>query len=512
MKKRILTVFVILIVVYTGLISHPCIGDEECMGRFNGTIYLEGGGPFPGNMSVLCRNLGYEREYRYMSDTKEWDFIGEGSVWFERITTASPTYSAIMEFESFPEDPRPGESCFLREPGLYSETILFDQDDWDVLGNHTQTKNEACMENVVWYVRCDGDLDDNGIADDYEQELAERFCPVLFLHSGDRGVSPEPVEIMDATYSWRSNLYGEVTNYQVYVVGDWLTCKFYWCSNGEQIRCDHYWEIKGVEQYRGIDEGVTQSLPCNENHWIEWHFEWAGTDVNNPEGWYAEYEEIGDNYDDTVYTHLFKWGSQYVIQYWFFYPFNDFINDHEGDWEHINVILNVPNDDPLQAEIDEIVYYWHDSYKIVDTWFLVSGQTHPHVYVGGYGFFFHPTIGFADGYGSHGSYPFPTYWDEACGNIPYLETRADEFVDGQGRCILPEMFDVVVIKDRGEYNYLSEDAYYYSWLNANVRWGHVKSESPMGAANEAPRGPAWQGTWNTVYGGGGTEPYNSKFP
>ena len=27
------------------------------------------------------------------------------------------------------------------------------------------------------------------------------------------------------------------------------------------------------------------------------------------------------------------------IQYWFFYPFNEWINRHEGDWEHVNVVL-----------------------------------------------------------------------------------------------------------------------------------------------------------------------------
>lgn len=27
----------------------------------------------------------------------------------------------------------------------------------------------------------------------------------------------------------------------------------------------------------------------------------------------------------------------FVLQYWFFYPFNDATNNHEGDWEHINV-------------------------------------------------------------------------------------------------------------------------------------------------------------------------------
>ena len=32
-------------------------------------------------------------------------------------------------------------------------------------------------------------------------------------------------------------------------------------------------------------------------------------------------------------------GYEFVIQYWFFYPANDGPNNHEGDWEHINVIV-----------------------------------------------------------------------------------------------------------------------------------------------------------------------------
>src|SRR5204863_7068580 len=28
-----------------------------------------------------------------------------------------------------------------------------------------------------------------------------------------------------------------------------------------------------------------------------------------------------------------------VFQYWFFYPYNDAANTHEGDWEHINVVV-----------------------------------------------------------------------------------------------------------------------------------------------------------------------------
>ena len=36
-------------------------------------------------------------------------------------------------------------------------------------------------------------------------------------------------------------------------------------------------------------------------------------------------------------------GYEFVIQYWFFYPFNDGGNNHEGDWEHINVVITPLN-------------------------------------------------------------------------------------------------------------------------------------------------------------------------
>mgnify|MGYP000217727337 CR=1 FL=1 len=29
-----------------------------------------------------------------------------------------------------------------------------------------------------------------------------------------------------------------------------------------------------------------------------------------------------------------------ALQYWFFYPYNDAGNKHEGDWEHINVVVS----------------------------------------------------------------------------------------------------------------------------------------------------------------------------
>ncbi len=47
-----------------------------------------------------------------------------------------------------------------------------------------------------------------------------------------------------------------------------------------------------------------------------------------------------DPRDWVVYGHVYP-GKQggFLVQYWFFYPFNDFyvLFDHEGDWEHVTV-------------------------------------------------------------------------------------------------------------------------------------------------------------------------------
>ena len=50
--------------------------------------------------------------------------------------------------------------------------------------------------------------------------------------------------------------------------------------------------------------------------------------------------EVASNRDGTL-------GYEFVMQFWLFYPFNDGGNNHEGDWEHINVVLAVLNMVPI---------------------------------------------------------------------------------------------------------------------------------------------------------------------
>ncbi len=519
MMRSVLFVFAAVVALFFAQVA---FGEDEiaCRGHFSGEIFMGSGESFAGSMPVSCRNFGTERVYIYNSHSRSWVLDWEGARWFEQTAMADPEYDLTLNIlrDPFPENPEDGDVHQLQEVGFYSETVLLSQGGWMAVESRVKSVNQTCMEDVKWYVEEDPDMDGNGIRDDSEQWLAEKFCPALFLHSGDRGVSPEPVEIVGAVYRWKSCLYGRVWNVIPEVVGEWPASRLFWCGNGWPVRKDQYWDIEGPEAYRWINESEDYSLVCSSDHYIEWHFDWAGPEVNDPEGWYAAYgpEALENRYKDTVYAHLFRTDDRYVIQYWYFYPFNDFINDHEGDWEHINVILNVPGDNPAGASIEKLVYYFHHTCRVVENWFEIVDETHPVVCSGGYGYMDLPTVSAGEGHGSHGSFPFAGWWPGTGGEIPVVNESYDEYVDGEGRSILPPEFEVVVIKDIDEYTFPDEGA--WAWLRANVAWGHIQVASMGGwysalenVGNMAPCGPAFNPAWNVACGGEGYSSYDQKW-
>ncbi len=55
------------------------------------------------------------------------------------------------------------------------------------------------------------------------------------------------------------------------------------------------------------------------------------------------------------------------MQYWFFYPFNDFNNTHEGDWEMIQLVFDAPDARAaLSAEPVEVGYSSHEGAERAD--------------------------------------------------------------------------------------------------------------------------------------------------
>ena len=185
-----------------------------------------------------------------------------------------------------------------------------------------------------------------------------------------------------------------------------------------------------------------------------------------------------------------------MIQYWFFYPYNDGYNNHEGDWEHINVLLD--SQDPNTANIIRVDFYFHK--KVLSRNypnFQFENNTHPIVYIGG-------TDTQCCGDNTGGSYPQTGHWvdvgplghdENVYGYGPvvhYVEYLDGNPNDGRG---------IVILKERDQYDYSQNKS--MSWLNADIPWGHITVPSPwdwvpFNIGNHAPVGPAINKGWNRI--------------
>ncbi len=105
---------------------------------------------------------------------------------------------------------------------------------------------------------------------------------------------------------------------------------------------------------------ITAQMNPNQEIFKVLYFDFPGEDEKS---WKEEYKilisgNLRKNYEkfSAIYAHPFIHGEstndgnvgyEFVIQYWFFYPFNDGTNNHEGDWEHLNVIVTVYDPEKL---------------------------------------------------------------------------------------------------------------------------------------------------------------------
>jgi len=363
------------------------------------------------------------------------------------------------------------------------------------------------------------DLDQNGIADDYELPLAEKFCPYLILEAADQGVRPVPVEILDrngdgklgwedlyAIVKYEPNNYYDIPVDKIQILGG----KGFWHYENVYPKCRIY-----EDQFIYFEYG---SQPYYAWSYVIPHFEWGNLGDTNPTSWYNTwYNKLTVNNtspytDGTTYAHFFIKESKVVIQYYFFYPFNASANRHEGDWEHINVVLNSQN--PVTTTIQRVEYYFHHKYLNCSTPgvdYYVKNSTHPRVYVAG-----HICSEYC-GEGSHGSYPKAKRWADIG---PF---DVDEDVHGDGLHIDFNGYkNIIIIPEPGKVDNSSD----LNWLKFKGLWGQVLSHPSSGEAalqgakiffkgvlfgildflysppddvgNVAPVGPPYQQPWDNL--------------
>lgn len=215
-------------------------------------------------------------------------------------------------------------------------------------------------------------------------------------------------------------------------------------------------------------------------------------------------------YPPTQYVHAFWWNRAQgllAIQYWFYYPFNEWVNHHEGDWEHIQVILKgEPGGRLLRAGAPAawtpigFHYFFHDFYfepPLVPRFAgATPGEDHPLVFVGGQSEWF----GFS-GVQSGGSYPLPGRYPGAAFNIPWLSP--DDDTSQPARFIAAADFKLIVLPEPERLD--AQRFPELSWLRLPFYVGRRAGFRNLPGTDEAcgrpPLQPAARAEW------GGPPPY-----
>jgi hypothetical protein len=102
----------------------------------------------------------------------------------------------------------------------------------------------------------------------------------------------------------------------------------------------------------------------------EYHLDFPG-DPLEPECTYEEWaRRVTARTTPMVYAHVAteaRRPERVALQYWFFYPFNDFTNTHEGDWEVIQLVFDAEDARAaLDAEPTVVGYSSHEGAERAD--------------------------------------------------------------------------------------------------------------------------------------------------
>jgi hypothetical protein len=73
---------------------------------------------------------------------------------------------------------------------------------------------------------------------------------------------------------------------------------------------------------------------------FEYHLDFPGNALDPGCDYNRWARRLTQGSEPVVYAHVIGEAGKTALQYWFFYPFNDFNNTHEGDWEMIQLVFD----------------------------------------------------------------------------------------------------------------------------------------------------------------------------
>ncbi len=321
--------------------------------------------------------------------------------------------------------------------------------------------------------------------------LAGRFNPAMALPTRDIW----PVEVR---YAWNdgSDLKARVVGSDGRVMRDYVALArdklagHEWGdlaeTDAQGNRIDYYVDAPGDDR---AEQGVTG-----------WRRRWRSIMGGNA----ATHEPPRAlDYPPTQYAHLFWFNRSkglLAIQYWFYYPYNEWINHHEGDWERINVILRGPSRLTDKASFRPVGYQYffhcwtYEPTQVVRIRGESAREDHVVVYAGGFSQFL-----LWSGWNSGGSYPLPALFPAVGGGLG--KWRPPEDTTKPARFIRPEDFKIIVLPEPERLDVVANPD--LAWLRLSFYAGQPQMyRNPLklnrAVFGEAPQQPARQSGWNAI--------------
>ena len=188
---------------------------------------------------------------------------------------------------------------------------------------------------------------------DAEEDLAERYAPVVRLVEQEEECGPgEPYEPIDI---------------DAVLDEDTVSLRGPWRSNDLVTIAPSADDLgRGLYEYNLDFPGDALRPGCDYERWAR---------------------RITADTEPTVYAHVATepaYPDRLSLQYWLYYPFNDWNNLHEGDWEMIQLVFPAASaEEALETEPLEVGYSQHEGAERAewgDEKLEIVDGTHPVVY------------------------------------------------------------------------------------------------------------------------------------
>lgn len=331
-------------------------------------------------------------------------------------------------------------------------------------------------------------LSQNDVSVSGQEKLARKFNPCMVFAGPDLW----PVEV---SYIWSQgaplmrvtlNEKGEKVKEEVWLTGQKLSSTNWSALPAQENGKNYAYYVDGPGDNLGPGK--------DETTWME---EFRKTQKNMKDPAKAVFPP-------TQYVHLFWYDKEKAllsIQYWFYYPYDKWVNNHEGDWEHVNVVLQLSGEggakfDPDSGNQTPVAYqfffhgfsaqFFKEVTRAADK--NSKGGDHLVVFVGGDG-----TSLWVPGWTglySGGSYP-------AAGRF-YIAGFTDDTTK-PARFLHANDIWLIVLPEPGEADYNKYPE--LSWFNVNFYAGQWVVEQNAKIVkkvkgNDPPTHPGRKGSWN----------------